>query len=209
MSRLGLLVRLEARKGQDEAVEAFLGSALTTVRQETGTTAWFAIRFGRSRYGIFDVFPDEQSRELHLQGPVVQAIMNRADELFAKPPEIHRLEVLADKLPADYPGTPDRKGLLLILRPKPGNERGLEEILRGAKTIVDEEAKTTAWFAIRLDSGEYGIFDVFPDNASRLKHLTGRVPRALLKRARQVLGGMPRMDLVRISAEKLPEPSLA
>jgi hypothetical protein len=39
------------------------------------------------------------------------------------------------------------------------------------------------WFAIALDSGGCGIFDVFPDNAARFAHLTGYVPRELAKQA--------------------------
>jgi hypothetical protein len=50
----GLLVRLEARHDKDAEVEAFLRSALPLVQQEPATTAWFALRFGRSEYGIFD-----------------------------------------------------------------------------------------------------------------------------------------------------------
>ncbi len=63
-----LLVRLAARPGMDAEVETFLESALPLVRDEAGTIAWFAIRFGRSEYGIFDVFADEAGREAHLSG---------------------------------------------------------------------------------------------------------------------------------------------
>ena len=50
MDTRGLLVRLEVVPGKDAEVEAFLQSALPAVRAERGTTAWFAIRFGRSEY---------------------------------------------------------------------------------------------------------------------------------------------------------------
>jgi hypothetical protein len=69
---------------------------------------------------------------------------------------------------------------------------------------VLREARTTAWFAIRLDSGEYGIFDAFPDTGGRFAHLTGRVPRELAKHAFGLLGGMPHMKLLDVVAEKLP-----
>jgi len=203
MSTLGLLVKLEAKKGQEGAVERFLGSALDDVRRETGTTAWFAIRFGGSEYGIFDVFPDEASREAHMTGTVAKAIAKRGDELLAKPPEIHKVDVLADKLPTDRLSEPDRKGLLLTMRPRAGKEQELATFLRDAKAFVDQEEKTTSWFAIRFDNGDYGIFDVFPDNGGRFRHLAGRVPRALLKRGR-LLGGLPQMDFIGIEAEKLP-----
>lgn len=39
-------------------------------------------------------------------------------------------------------------------------------------TLVDDEPATVAWFAIRFGRGEYGIFDVFPDEAGRAAHLS-------------------------------------
>jgi quinol monooxygenase YgiN len=93
-----LLVRLEARPGKEEAVEEFLRSALPMVEQEPGTRPWLAVRFGESTFGIIDAFPDEDARNTHLSGPVGSALSERADELFSAPPEISRLDVLADKL---------------------------------------------------------------------------------------------------------------
>jgi len=78
----GLLVRLEARPGMDDDVEDLLRSALPMVRNEAATTAWFAIRFGRGEYGIFDVFPDDAGRDAHLAGPVAKALIDHADALF-------------------------------------------------------------------------------------------------------------------------------
>jgi quinol monooxygenase YgiN len=205
MVNLGLLVRLEAKSGKDAEVEEFLKSALPMVRQEAATTAWFAIRFGRSEYGIFDVFPDEAGREAHLTGPVAKALMEQADVLFAEPPRIQKLNVLADKLPANAPVEPDTKGLLLTFKAKSGNEGEVEQFLRDARALVQEEPETTAWFAIHLDEGEYGIFDVFPDHVGRFKHLTGHVPRELAKHALSLLGSIPDPELPSVLAEKLGE----
>ena len=71
----GLLVRVEARKGKDAEVEGFLRGALDPVRQEPATTAWFAVKFGGSDYGIVDFFPDEAGREAHLKGPVPKMLI--------------------------------------------------------------------------------------------------------------------------------------
>jgi hypothetical protein len=66
MDTKGLLVRLEVKTGKDDAMaEDVLRSALAMGRAEAATTTWFAIRFGRSEYGIFDVFPDDAGREAH------------------------------------------------------------------------------------------------------------------------------------------------
>jgi quinol monooxygenase YgiN len=199
----GLLVRLEAKPGKDDDVEQFLRSALPLVQAEAGTKAWFALRFGRGEYGIFDVFPDDAARDAHLNGPVAQALKQRGNELFAKPPEIHKLDVLADKLPAGSNGVHDTKGLLLTFKAKSGHEMEVEQFLRSAQPLVMDEPKTTAWFAIHTDDGQYGIFDVFPDNGGRFAHLAGHVPRELAKRALTLLGSMPEMEMMSVEAEKL------
>jgi quinol monooxygenase YgiN len=95
----GLLVRLEAKPGIEDQVENFLISALPLVQQEPATTAWFAIHFGGSEYGIFDVFPDDAGRDAHLSGAVAQALMANAETLLAEPPTIQKIDVLAYKLP--------------------------------------------------------------------------------------------------------------
>ena len=199
----GLLVRLEAKSGKDAEVEEFLLSALPIVREEAATTAWFAIRFGRSDYAIFDAFPDDAGREAHLSGPVAKALMERADALFAEPPRIQKLDVLADKLPATIPKEPDTKGLFLTFEAKEGHAPEVEQFLRHAQPLVEEEPETIAWFAIRTDDGKYGIFDVFPDNGGRFKHLIGHVPRELAKSALSLLGSVPDMEMLNVLAEKL------
>lgn len=98
MATKALLVTLEAKPGQEDAVEQFLLSAVPLVQEEPGTYPWFAVRFGPTTFGIIDAFPDDAARDTHLGGPVGKALGERADELFASPPEISRLDVLAEKL---------------------------------------------------------------------------------------------------------------
>jgi quinol monooxygenase YgiN len=97
MATKALLVRLEAKPGEEAAVERFLLSALPLVEQEPGTKPWFAVRFGPSTFGIIDAFPDEAARETHLGGPVGKALAEKADELFASAPDISYLDVIAHK----------------------------------------------------------------------------------------------------------------
>ncbi|MGI8576523.1 MAG: putative quinol monooxygenase [Nocardioidaceae bacterium] len=99
MVTVGLLVIVEAKPGKEADVETFLTDAQQLAEQEPATTAWFAIRIDDSHFGIFDVFPDDSGRQIHLSGPIGQALGERADELFASPPSIQPLDVLASKLP--------------------------------------------------------------------------------------------------------------
>ncbi len=98
MATKALLVKLEAKPGQEDAVKQFLLSALPLVEQEPGTKPWLAVQFGPSTFGIIDAFPDNGARDTHLNGPVGQALSQRGDELFSRPPEISPLDVLANKL---------------------------------------------------------------------------------------------------------------
>lgn len=94
----GLLVRIEANPGREADVEAFLNGGLDLVLEEPATTAWFAVQFGPTTYGIFDVFPDDDGRDAHLNGKVAAALMENAGELYGEP-TLEKLDILASKLP--------------------------------------------------------------------------------------------------------------
>jgi quinol monooxygenase YgiN len=98
MVTVGLCVRVIAAPGKESEVETFLEAALPLVEAEPETTAWFAARIDASTFLIFDVFPSELGREQHLAGPVAEALAARAADLFAEPPLVERIELLATKL---------------------------------------------------------------------------------------------------------------
>jgi quinol monooxygenase YgiN len=99
MVRVALFVRLEAKAGKEEAVVKFLETGLALANQEALTPVWFALRFGPSTFGVFDSFEGEAGRTAHLEGPIAQALMANATELFAEPLKIERIDVLGAKLP--------------------------------------------------------------------------------------------------------------
>jgi len=98
MVTVGLLAMLVAKPGKEEELGSFLASALPLAEAEPDTTAWFAIKIDDSTFGIFDVFPDADGRQAHLNGPIAAALMAKADELLASPPAIKPIDVLAAKL---------------------------------------------------------------------------------------------------------------
>lgn len=94
---VALYVELEAKPGKEEEVADFLRSAQAIVENEPGTITWYAIKIGPSTFAIFDTFADEEARQAHLNGGVAKALMERADDLFTKAPEIDQPDVLAAK----------------------------------------------------------------------------------------------------------------
>lgn len=100
MTHFALYVELKAKPGKEEEVAAFLASARSLVLAEAATVAWFAVRFDKATFAIFDAFDDEAGRTTHLNGAVAAALMANAAELLAVAPEIRKPTVLADKLPA-------------------------------------------------------------------------------------------------------------
>jgi quinol monooxygenase YgiN len=98
MVKVGLLVRLEAKPGKEQELEAFLRGGLPLAQAEPATVAWFGFRLSPSTFGIFDVFADESGRAAHLSGRIAEALGQKAGELLSTPPVIERLDVLGAKL---------------------------------------------------------------------------------------------------------------
>jgi Uncharacterized conserved protein len=99
MVNLAIFVSMEAKAGKESEVQSFLESALPLVEAEPGTIAWFAVRMGPNRFGIFDVFENEAGRQAHLTGKVAAALFAKAPDLFASAPIVDKPNVLAAKLP--------------------------------------------------------------------------------------------------------------
>ena len=94
--------------------------------------------------------------------------------------------------------------LYVRLQAKPGKEQDVENFLRSGLAIVQEEAATVAWFAIKMGPSTFGIFDAFPDEAGRQAHLSGRVAAALMASAADLLAEAPKIERIDVLAAKLP-----
>ena len=99
MIRVALFVRLKAKPGKEVDVARFLESGLALANQEATTPIFFALRFGPATFGIFDAFADDAGRKAHLAGPIAAALMAKASELLAEPPQIEQVDVLGAKIP--------------------------------------------------------------------------------------------------------------
>ena len=194
----GLFVTVEAASGHEDEVEDLLVGAQAIVEQEPKTAAWFALRFGRGEYGIFDAFPDGAGREAHRNGGVAAALKEHAD-LFDGDPVFEDVEVLADK----RTGSTVSKGLMLRLPIKDENAEDAAAFLRDGEAVVNGEPATTDWFALRFENGEYGVFDVFPDSRGRRAHLVGKIPQQLALHGLPWLSGLPQMSFADVMAQKV------
>ena len=97
MDTRAILALVEAKPGKEKELEAFLKSAQPLAVAEPATTTWYAVKLGPAKFGIFDTFPDNAGRDAHLNGPIAKALMAKADELLAKPPQLEMLDILASK----------------------------------------------------------------------------------------------------------------
>jgi quinol monooxygenase YgiN len=95
--KLGILALLVAKQGKETEVAQLLTGARALAVEEKQTVAWYAFRVSPSTFGIFDTFDDEAGRKAHLEGRIAQALMGKADELLALPPDIKPVDLLAVK----------------------------------------------------------------------------------------------------------------
>jgi quinol monooxygenase YgiN len=93
----GLIVRLEAKPGREQALEDFLVAGLELTNEEATTPIWFALKLSPTTFGIFDAFATAEHRQAHLAGNMADALMARADELLASPPSIEPVDIFAMK----------------------------------------------------------------------------------------------------------------
>ncbi|HZQ86950.1 MAG TPA: antibiotic biosynthesis monooxygenase [Acidimicrobiales bacterium] len=91
------VARIEAKPDKAEDVAQLLAGALPLAQAEPGTVNWYAARTSPTTFWIFDTFGTEEARNAHINGEIAAALMAKADELLAAPPEILAADVLARK----------------------------------------------------------------------------------------------------------------
>jgi quinol monooxygenase YgiN len=99
MVQFALYAHMKAKPAKSAELEAFLKSALPLAQKESGTVTWYAFAEDEGSYGIFDTFESEKDRQAHLDGPIAKALMAKASELLSEPPSIHKIRVIAAKIP--------------------------------------------------------------------------------------------------------------
>jgi len=97
MVTVGLVVKVTAKPEMAEEVASFLAGALELANQEPGTPVWMALRTDASTFWIVDAFPSDTERQVHLSGPIAEALFANAERLLSAAPEVHMSDVLAIK----------------------------------------------------------------------------------------------------------------
>lgn len=94
--------------------------------------------------------------------------------------------------------------LSVTVHAKAGKEEDVAQFLRDARSIVEQEPDTRAWFALQFDESTFGIFDVFPDDAARQRHLSGGVGQALAAKGGELFSVEPSIQSIDVLAYKMP-----
>jgi quinol monooxygenase YgiN len=69
---------------------------------------------------------------------------------------------------------------------------------------LESITETTAIAVIRLGETSFAIFDAFPDDAGRDAHLSGKVAKALMEKAAELLAEPPKIEKAEVLADRLP-----
>ncbi len=95
-----------------------------------------------------------------------------------------------------------KKALLVRLNAKPGKEKELEDFLNSGLALAQTETDTVTWYAFRINSSSFGIFDTFYTETGREVHLNGPIAAALMQNAPQLLAGDPVVEKVDVLGAK-------
>ncbi len=85
---------------------------------------------------------------------------------------------------------------------KPGKEEAVENFLKSALSLAEEEKDTIEWFALKIGPSTFGIFDTFNDESGREAHLSGKIAAALVEHADELLSKPPVIEKVELLAVK-------
>lgn len=84
--------------------------------------------------------------------------------------------------------------LFVRLEAKPGKETEVAKFLETGLLLARRETTTPIWFALRLSSSTFAIFDAFRDEAGRQQHLAGPIADALMSVASDLLSSPPTIE---------------
>lgn len=93
-------------------------------------------------------------------------------------------------------------GLLVRLEAKAGKESAVEQFIKNALPLAVAENNTITWYAFRINSTTFGIYDTFADENGRNAHLGGEIAKQLMANAPDLLASEPVIEKLDILAAK-------
>jgi quinol monooxygenase YgiN len=99
----------------------------------------------------------------------------------------------------------EKFALLALLQARPGKEAAVEEFLKSALSLAQQEADTSSWYAFKIGTSTFGIYDTFANEEGRKAHLTGDIAKGLMARADELFSTPPKIESLDILAVKPPK----
>ncbi|GAB4000846.1 antibiotic biosynthesis monooxygenase [Spirosoma daeguense] len=96
----------------------------------------------------------------------------------------------------------EKLALLARVQAKPGLESTVENFLKEALAMAQQEEGTIRWYAFKLNENTFGIFDTFGTEDARQAHLTGEIAKALMANADALLSVPPVIEQIELLAVK-------
>jgi quinol monooxygenase YgiN len=99
----------------------------------------------------------------------------------------------------------EKFALLALLQARPGKEAAAEEFLKSALPLAQQEVGTVSWYAFKIGTSTFGIYDTFADEEGRKAHLNGDIAKALMAKADELFSDPPKIETLNILAAKTPK----
>ena len=93
--------------------------------------------------------------------------------------------------------------LVARLEAKPGKEQEVAELLESGLPVLEDQPRDTAWFAVRFNVLEFGLFNAFPLQVGSETQLVEKVAAAL-KDNDYLFEETPLLETADVLAAKLP-----
>ena len=92
-------IEIEALPGHEDDVMQMLRDILACVNDEPATGPWYAVRRSQLKFAIFEVFPDSDGRQAHVDGGGGDIFrdVERMNCILASPAHVQKVDVLLSK----------------------------------------------------------------------------------------------------------------
>jgi hypothetical protein len=92
-------ILIEALPGREEEVLRMLRDIHVCVENEPATGPWYAVRHSRTRFAIFEAFPDIAGRDTHVAGRGGDLFrdIERMNAILARPAHVQKVDILFEK----------------------------------------------------------------------------------------------------------------